>query len=175
MPVYDASSADCFVFTFKEGLLSAVAHDLKLRASKFRIEVDEAAGSVRASFEADSLRVVCAMKGGVQGGSLSDKDRRDIEDNIAKDVLEPRKHARIVFESESVTRQGDGFRITGKLAIKGKERSIALSARRRGDRLVAEVPVHQPDFGIKPFSAALGTMKIKPEISVLVSIPSPPP
>ena len=55
MPRYDASSAKVLVFTFKEGLLSAAAHDLKLEVTKFTVDVEGT--SVRAEFDATSLRV----------------------------------------------------------------------------------------------------------------------
>jgi len=37
----DASTAECLVFTEKEGLLSGVAHDLKLRVERFRLRIDD--------------------------------------------------------------------------------------------------------------------------------------
>ena len=39
------------------------------------------------------------------------------------------------------------------------------------DDWVAELKLHQPDFGIKPYSAALGALKVKPDILVRVSVP----
>jgi hypothetical protein len=36
---------------------------------------------------------------------------------------------------------------------------------------VAEVKIHQPDFGIKPYTAALGALKVKPDVLVRVSVP----
>jgi len=36
---------------------------------------------------------------------------------------------------------------------------------------VAEVPIHQPDFGIKPYSAMLGALKVKPDLVVRCSVP----
>jgi hypothetical protein len=36
---------------------------------------------------------------------------------------------------------------------------------------VAEIKLHQPDFGIKPFTAALGALKVKPDVVVRVSVP----
>ena len=35
MPHYDATTAECLVLTYKEGLLSAVAHDLEIRVARF--------------------------------------------------------------------------------------------------------------------------------------------
>jgi hypothetical protein len=53
----------------------------------------------------------------------------------------------------------------------GKARSIQTSIRADGDRWVAEVTVHQPDFGLKPYTAALGALKVKPDVIVRVSVP----
>ena len=50
------------VFTFKAGLLSRVAHDLRLRVERFGITRE--GDSIRARFEANSLRVDGVMEGG---------------------------------------------------------------------------------------------------------------
>ena len=42
----------------------------------------------------------------------------------------------------------------------------------RSDRYVAEITLKQPDFGIKPFRTALGTLKVKPEVIVRVEVPA---
>src|SRR5882762_3134858 len=54
MARFGADTATCEVFTLREGVLAAAGHDLKLRPERFEIEAD--AGSVRARFEAGSLR-----------------------------------------------------------------------------------------------------------------------
>src|SRR6266498_3740801 len=66
MPTYDAQRAQCLVFTFKEGMLSALAHDLKLQVNQMTIDVDEKARAIDARFDAKSLRVVTVMKKGVE-------------------------------------------------------------------------------------------------------------
>src|SRR5688572_22210663 len=64
VPTYNASNAECLVFTYKDGLLSAVAHDLKIRVTDFSLTVDEAQDEVSGTFNAGSLRVVNAMSSG---------------------------------------------------------------------------------------------------------------
>jgi hypothetical protein len=173
VPRFDASSAECLVLTFKEGLLSAVAHDLQIRVTRFSIEVDDTSRALTARFEASSLKVLGAVHDGVlREGTLSDADKRKIEQNIADDVLAIRSHPEIRFTSSEVVPEGDGFRVRGELALHGRTRAIAFSVQKKGDRLVAEVPLHQPDFGIKPFSAMLGTLKIKPDVVVRCSVPA---
>lgn len=173
MPTFDASKATCHVLTFKEGVLSAVAHDLRLRVERFTLEVDEAAGTVRGRFSADALRVDCAMKGGAEDfGALSDRNKREIEGNIEGDVLHARRYPEIVFRSTKVEGTGDERRIEGVLSLHGSERPLAAVARRQAGRWVTEVELHQPDFGIKPYSAMLGALKVQPRVRVRVSVPA---
>ncbi len=172
MPHFDAATAECLVFTYKEGLLSAIAHDLEIRVERFDVDVDEAALAVRARFDPASLRVVTALREGApMPGALSNADKSKIEQNIRDDALETREHAEIRFVSSAITREGKGARIAGDLTLHGKTRPVTLEARAEGDRLVAEVRLHQPDFGIKPYSAMLGALKIKPGVLVRCALP----
>jgi len=67
--------------------------------------------------------------------------------------------------------RGEGFAVEGTLEMYGKSRSIQTSVRAQGDRWLAEVSIHQPDFGIKPYKAALGALKVKPDVQVRLSVP----
>ncbi len=171
MARFDDSTAKCFVLTYKEGLLSALAHDLRIRVGRFTLDADESA--VKAVFDASSLRVETALKDGADApGTLSAKDIAEIEGNIVNDVLHSKAHPEIVFQSSSVTRARDGYGVSGTLTLHGAAKPVQLVIKRQGDRLVAEHSLHQPDFGVKPFSAMLGTLKIKPDITVRVSVPA---
>ena len=64
MPRFDAKSADCRIFTFKEGILSAVAHDLELVVRTSEIDVAEDRSSVTARCKADSMRLAQVCPGG---------------------------------------------------------------------------------------------------------------
>lgn len=159
MPIYDASNAECRIFTFKTGLLSAIAHDLEIDVERFEIEVAED-GSIEASFDATSLRVLDAVVDGRPSpGTISAKDKKKIEANIVGDVLHPKKHPRVRFVSTEV---GES-KVRGRLELHGRSEEITLV--RTGED-EAEVTLHQPDFGIEPFSAMLGTLRIKPDIRI---------
>lgn len=173
MPTHDATTAECLVFTFKEGMLSAVAHDLRIRVGRLSVTIDEAAGSVSATFFADSLRVDCAMKAGREDhGALRPGHKREIEGNIVDDVLHARRHPEISFRSTRVEGEGDERRVHGTLSLHGVQRPLQATARRQGGRWVTEVELHQPDFGIKPYSAMLGTLRIRPAVRVRLSVPA---
>lgn len=174
MPTYTADNAQCHVYTFKEGVLSAMAHDLKIRVDRWSMDVSEDLSRISASFEPTSLNVECVMKDGVESpGTLSGLYKGQIEKNIQKDVLKTKKFREVSFASSSVSAAGDGFEVEGTLKLCGKSGRVAARVAREGDRLVAEIPIHQPDFGIKPYSAMLGTLKIKPGIRVKISVPAP--
>jgi len=174
VPRYDPQTASCLVFTYKEGLLSKVAHDLQLRVDRFQVDVDPDGPTVRAHFDAASLVAVCAMRDGEESPDvLPEKDLRDIERRMTKDVLHPRKHPEIRFRSTLVEPSDDGFAVQGLLALHGRERRLRFDAVAAGDRLVAEVPLDQREFEIKPYSALLGTLKVKPVVLVRVELPAP--
>lgn len=167
MTRFDESTAECLVFTFKEGLLSAVAHDLKIRVGRFELSRDGAA--VNATFDAASLQVICARASGADAPNLlSDSDKRSIERNIAKDVLESARHPQIRFEGKAT----DSGEVSGTLYLHGVARELRTQAQRVGDCWLARVSLHQPDFGIRPYRAMLGTLRVRPDVEVQVSIPA---
>ena len=103
--------------------------------------------------------------------ALSAGDKKKIHDSMVKDVLHVRKHPEIRFDSTQIAERGEAFAVEGTLELHGKTRPIQTSIRSAGDRWVTEVRLHQPDFGIKPYAAALGALKVKPDVLVRVSVP----
>ena len=172
MSQFDQSQAECHVLTFKEGALSALAHDLELRVGRFTIDV-AADHSVDARFDASSLTVLHAVKDGRRSGALSDGDKRKIEKTIVGDVLDARRYPEIHFRAPAPTRTSDGYVLAGELTLHGKTRALEVRTRTVGTSQVAEVVVHQPDFGIKPYSAMLGTLKVRPDVTIRVTTPWP--
>ena len=159
------------VFTFKEGLLSGVAHDLELALERFRIDWDPA--HVSATFDTRSLRVLHAVVAGhAAPDALSARDRHSIERNIAEDVLATGRHPEARFESSSVEIAGDGFIVHGALTLAGVRQELSVPVRRDGSRYTAELVLDQRRFGITPYSAMLGTLKLKPEVRVLLHVPA---
>ena len=172
MARFDAYNSECLLFSFKDGLLSRLAHDLKLQVERFSIEVDDSSRQIKATFDPSSIQVVSAQTDGRDDPStLSKGDKKKIHDNVVKDVLRVRKHPEICFDSSNVVERGEGFAVEGTLQMHGKSRNIQASVRADGDRWVTEVRLHQPDFGIKPYTAALGALKVKPDVLVRLSVP----
>jgi polyisoprenoid-binding protein YceI len=172
MPSYDASNAECRVFTFKEGLLSPIAHDLRLIVGNFSIEVDDATHALSASFDTGSLRVDTPMKDGVENPSaLSDADKQKIAAQIRDDVLHSAKYPNATFRSSSVIARADGgYDLDGELTLHGVTRPLQAQTRLVAGRQCLELTLHQPDFGITPYRAMLGTLKIRADVTVRITL-----
>lgn len=163
--------ADIRVFTFKEGLLSPVAHDLQIKVNRFEIAINQSNSSIHARIEADSLEVVAAMREGQPDPkALSASNKAEIQENIRKDVLHSGKFGSVVFESTSMS----DTEVRGRLSLHGVTREIRIPTRQEDGRRVGEVRLDQRDFNIKPFAALLGALKVQPEVLVRVSLPWPP-
>ena len=163
----DSTKAEVVVLTFKQGLLSAVAHDLKLQVGRFTLDAE--GDRLVGEFDTASVRVIDAMRDGHEHpGALSSSMKADIEKNIVHDVLESRKHPTARFETTKVTAES----VEGQLTLHGVTKDVRGTRKDAGGQRVAEFHVDQRDFGITPYSAMLGTLKIKPEVVVRVSVPA---
>lgn len=173
MARYDSSNADIHILSFKDGMLAKLAHDLKMKVERFTITVDEEKKHIDASFDARSVKVVCRRKNGEDDPSgLNALEIATIHSNIEGDVLESKKFQDIRFVSTSITPEGEGYRIVGDLTLHGKTKSLTTVAKRKNGRFEAEVKLHQPDFGIKPYSAMMGALKVQADVIVTVSVPA---
>ena len=158
------------VQAFAEGLFSAFGHDPVLAIKDFNGEVQFVPGS----FESASLKITIKADGIVLSNEVKEKDRVEIEQTMREQVLEIAKYPEIVFVSSniSVTRLAEGryrARVIGDLTFHGatqKNLWITSEATVSGESLRAkgDFALKQTDFGIKPFSAAGGTIKLKNEL-----------
>jgi polyisoprenoid-binding protein YceI len=174
MPRFDASNAECLVFSYKDGLLAKLAHDLKIRVERFTIDVADDRSSVEASFETTSLSVICSRKDGRDDpGALSRGDIAKIHDNINDDVLESKKFPKATFASKEIVEEpSGGYRVIGELTLHGRTRPLTCEVKKDGGKWVSEVRLHQPDFAIKPYSAALGALKVQADVTVKITTPA---
>jgi hypothetical protein len=162
--------ATCTVRAFKAGLLSAVGHDVELRVTRFSIELGD--DGVVGTFDGTSLEVAGAIRDGrVEPSAFSEKDRRDILENVRKYTFPKHQPARIRFESTELVRTDEGLEGEGELTIPPHTRPIRFEVVARGGRAVCEVRLNQPDFGITPYKAALGGLRIQPDLLVRVEVP----
>ncbi len=170
----DQSSAVCEILTYKEGLLSSFAYDLRIKVTSFNIELGGANNFISAEFDVRSLRVECAIVDGRDRPDLlSLRDRDEINKRIITEVLNTEKHPVIDLVSSSVRKDGSQYLVRGGLTVNGEKREISFTVRKEdGAHYVTDVSLHLPDFGIKPFSALFGAVRLKPDILIHISIPA---
>ena len=172
MKRFDQASATCQIFTYKEGLFSALAHDLRINVTSFVVELGDDDTLIEARFDAGSLHVDCAMVAGIERRDLlSEVSMKEIDENILKDVLDAATYRFIVFGSGSVTKEDSSYLIRGTLTIHGVSREMTFTAHNEGNHYVAGAWLNLPEFGIKPFSALFGAIRIKPDIFIKTSVP----
>jgi hypothetical protein len=157
----------------RQGLLSPVGHDLELRVAVLTVEVAADHSLVRARFDPRSLAVIASLEGERRNlDAPSAPDRQSIERDVARVVLEADRFPEIRFESREVRPAGNGWEVRGALTLHGTTRELRTTVRRAGERRVAEVNLDQRDFGIRPFSALFGALRVRPEVTITVSIPA---
>ena len=165
------SSGNLHVYTFKTGLLSKLAHDLLIDVTDFKVNLDvpEAgftSGSLELEIQANSLKVICALKDGERSDALKEKDIADIEKDMAGKVLHPDKYPTANFRSKAIQKKDGGYKINGDLSLHGVTKSIDFDIDTNGGNLKGMITLLQKDYGIKPFKAMLGTLRIKNEINI---------
>jgi YceI-like domain len=92
--------------------------------------------------------------------------QKDMED-LALDI---HSFPKITFESKRIEKFGDGWRVQGTLTLHGVSRIINLMVIKTGNIYRSHTSIKQTDFGIKPFSAGGGTVKVKDELEIDVRI-----
>lgn len=160
----------CEVLTYKAGLLSAVGHDLLLKVERWELTLEDDA--IEGSFDGTSFQVVGAMRDGrVDTSVLSAKDQRDIVENIRKHVFKRHQAQRIRFACDDVEETDDGLEGDGTLTIDPRSHGVHFEVEVDGGQAVCEIVLHQPDWGITPFKALMGALKIQPDVRVRITVP----
>jgi polyisoprenoid-binding protein YceI len=89
-------------------------------------------------------------------------------------VLRTREHPEIRFQSSAVVPVADGFRVDGDLTIVGARQPVELvvSVDDGGGQLRGTVTttVVQSAFGIKPYSAMLGALKVLDAVEIRAEV-----
>jgi polyisoprenoid-binding protein YceI len=79
--------------------------------------------------------------------------------------LDARRFPRITFAANTVDETDDGYRLTGTLTIHGNARPQTDDLGESW-RMASEITVRQSEFGIKPYSQLLGSLKVADDVTV---------
>ena len=107
------------------------------------------------------------------GGALplTDRDRREIA-ATARKVLSTDRHPHATFTAPRFEPQPDGGgTLNGTLTLAGAASPVSLKVSRTGqDAYRATGSVRQSDFGIKPYRAFLGALRVSDAVGVAVDV-----
>jgi hypothetical protein len=164
-------SAVLMVKTKKGGAASKAGHDLLLGVTRWNATLDLGdEPSIDLTADASSL---CVIQGSGGMMALGDEEKSAIEQTIGEEVL---TDGAIRFQSSEVDVSGDGrtMHAKGDLELAGKRHPIDFELEAADDgHLTGSAVVKQTDWGIKPYSALFGTLKVQDEVEIVVNAKLP--
>jgi polyisoprenoid-binding protein YceI len=165
----DASHGELLIRTGVKGRAARMGHRLTIAMNRWQATVawaDIEPATAELAVEVDSLEVLRG-EGGVRG--LSGPEKALVKSNALKS-LNAGRYPEIRFTADTIDKADDGYRLTGRLHIRGKLREHVIDLRTEdlGDawRLSAESRVRQTDYGVKPSSLLMGSVQVADEVSV---------
>ncbi|WP_225859604.1 YceI family protein [Streptomyces albicerus] len=160
--------------TGRAGLGRRAGHDLTIEAARWSGEAVVVVGDpdkswVNVTVETGSLEVREAT-GGLK--PLTDADRAEIKRTLAdKALLHAAEHPTITFRSTRITGTPQSFEITGELSIKGRTHPVTVHGKGNGDGLLRGwATVTQSTWGIKPYTAFLGALRLADDVRVEIDV-----
>jgi hypothetical protein len=149
------------VRTGRAGAAAKAGHDLLIEVTRWSATLGD--GAIALEADPRSLRVLEGT-GGIS--ALDEGDKAGIAQTIEEEIL---AGAPIVFRSTRVERAGSRLDVEGELELAGARRPIAFALDVADDgRVRGRVQLKQSDWGIKPFSALFGTLKVADVVEVAI-------
>jgi polyisoprenoid-binding protein YceI len=160
-------SGRLLVKTTRTGLGAKAGHDLTIEVTRWHghATVDTATpanSSVTVEVAVDSLEIREGT-GGVK--PLTDADRAEIHKTL-KEILHTAQHPTITFRSRRVDGSAGSFTLNGELTIMGVTRPVMVQGRVTDGRVVGGATVVQSRWGIRPYSAFFGALKLSDEVKL---------
>jgi polyisoprenoid-binding protein YceI len=159
-------NGELLVHTKRQGAAAKAGHDLEMIVTQWQATLTLGEeSSLALSADSSSLRVR-EGRGGMK--SLGEDDKDNIRKTIDDEVL---KRTGIEFRSTAVegTADGDQLRVYGELELMGQTRPIEFDLEAKdSDQLTGRAEVMQSEWGMKPYSALFGALKVADEVVITV-------
>jgi polyisoprenoid-binding protein YceI len=162
-------NAKLIVDTGRSGGAAKAGHDLTLEVTAWngtlQLGEEPSDTSVTLHVDGSSLRVR-EGRGGIK--KLDDDDKQNIRQTIDEEVL---RSTSIDFRSRAVegAPERGGLTVRGELEFAGRANPIEFDLDVADDgHLTGRATVKQSDWGIKPYSALFGALKVADEVEVTV-------
>ncbi|OBH35780.1 S-adenosyl-L-methionine-dependent methyltransferase [Mycobacterium sp. E342] len=163
------SDGELLIRTGVTGRAARMGHRLTIAMTRWEATVAWAGVdpvTAELAVEVDSFEVLRG-EGGVKG--LTGPEKGLVRSNALKS-LDAARFPGIRFSAQNIEKTGDGYRLTGQLEIRGKTRDHVIELRTEdlGDawRMSTESTVRQTDYGVKPYSLLMGSLKVADDVVV---------
>ena len=165
-------SGQLLIKTSRTGLGARAGHDLTIEVTRWQAEIsvdsaDVARSSVSVEVDADSFEVRRGT-GGVK--PLTDADRAEIKKTIREKILHTGQYPAITLRSTRVTGTPESFSIDGDLTITGRTQPVTVHGQLTDERVQGSASIVQSRWGIRPYTAFFGALKLSDEVTVEFSI-----
>lgn len=155
------------VKTGRTGAIAKAGHDLLIEVEAWGATVEIAAevGASVLELNADSTSMrVREGTGGMK--ALDEDDKAGIARTIDEEVL---KGTPITFRSRTVSSSGGRLRVEGDLELRGSVHTVGFELSLGDDgHLTGSAIVKQTLWGLKPYTALFGTLKVADEVQILI-------
>lgn len=161
---------DLLLQTTCEGAMARMGHDLNLVVDDWRgtlvLGESPADCSLRVTADLRSLRVR-EGRGGAK--PLTAKDSAGILDN-ARAALDVDRHPELSFTSTAIDGSWEAGRIEGRLTLRGRTEVQDFAVARDEDAYTLSGQVIQTRFGIKPYSAMMGALRVGDAVDIVARV-----
>lgn len=169
----DASDGELLLHTDVAGRAAKLGHRLTVAMKSWQAAVSwsgDQPSAVRLTAEVDSFQVLSA-EGGLT--PLSGPEKALVRSNALK-CLASQRYPQIYFQTTEIISTDDGYRLDGLLDIHGQARQQVVDVRiddlDGSWRLDCESVVRQTEYGVKPFSMLMGSMKVADDVAVSLTV-----
>jgi polyisoprenoid-binding protein YceI len=165
----DPVAGELHIRTGVAGRAAKMGHRLTIAMQSWEATVRWAGDkpkSAELTVAVDSLAVISG-EGGIK--PLAGPEKAVARSNALKS-LDAKKFPQIRFVADGIAKTEDGYRLTGTTEIHGTARPqvVDLTVEDRGDTwaLSTQVSITQSDFGVKPYSLFMGSLRVADEVTV---------
>jgi polyisoprenoid-binding protein YceI len=156
------------VFTFKDGILARAAHDLALRMQRFEVTLD--GDRVTAVMPLEGLEVLGPVENGaVRADRYDAAQRAEVEQTMHNEVLHSARNPTARFTGRAIA-DGTSFHVDGQLELAGRTATLTFDVRRDGDVYRARFEIPPSRWGIAPYKALLGAIKLKDNVRIELAL-----
>jgi polyisoprenoid-binding protein YceI len=97
---------------------------------------------------------------------LTSGDRAEIRRTLREKILHAGRHPVITFTASRVSGTPEAFQLDGDLAIAGRTEPVTVRGTLAGGRARGSATVTQSRWGIRPYTAFFGALRLRDDVEV---------